>query len=178
MNLTSKQLKQMIAEEFESVMKEQGAELYRAFNSATMNMLKAGHSARQLIDMVKSHARGRMIQNMSDEERIAMWKKMGIKQEETEPMDESIKDKLTKAAVVGTLGTGAWTVSGAGDDNLKQYRIGGSKGPQVQQELSQAELEAAQLIANASVEELVAIMKKDQRTKARFIKAAIMLKKE
>lgn len=82
MKLTAKQLKKIITEEFESVMKEQGAELYRAFNSATMNMLKAGHSTRDLIDMVKSHARGRMIQNMSDEERIAMWKKMGIKQEE------------------------------------------------------------------------------------------------
>ena len=97
-------------------------------------------------------------------------------EQEINKLDESIRDKLAAAAAVGTIGTGAWTVSGG--ENLKQYRIGGSKGPQVQQELSQAELEAAQLIANASIEELVAIMKQDQRTKERFIKAAVMLKKE
>ena len=99
-------------------------------------------------------------------------------EQEINKMDESIKDKLAQAAVVGTLGTGAWTVHDLENQDLRRYRSGGPEGPQVQQELSQEELEAAQLIANASVEELMAIMKQDQRTKARFIKAAVMLKKE
>jgi len=135
MKLTAKQLKKIITEEFESVMKEQGAELYRAFNSATMNMLKAGHSARQLVDMVKSHARGRMIQNMSDEERIAMWNKMGIQQEEISEAHDGVH---VEGAVDEAIAVAAQTALRHIEDNAPEGTIPHEQIPLFIEQLSDA----------------------------------------